>query len=65
MHLLHLEKLSRSRYEDLLREAEVERMIRATTGHERQRAWALSLGRGLVRSGHAFERFGQPGHTFS
>ncbi len=58
MHPLHLEMLSRSRYENLLREAEVERIIRATTGHGPRRAWALSLGRGLVRLSHTFERFG-------
>lgn len=65
MRLLHLEMLSGNRYEDLLREAEVARIIRATTGHGPRRAWALSLGRGLVRLGHPFERFGERGHMFS
>jgi hypothetical protein len=61
MHPFYLEKLYRSRYEDLLRQAEVERLIRAATGHEPQRAWALRLGRCIVRLGQRVERFGQPG----
>ncbi|HEX6554838.1 MAG TPA: hypothetical protein VF026_18875 [Ktedonobacteraceae bacterium] len=61
MHPFYLEKLYWSRHEDWLRQAEVERLIRAATGHESQRAWALSLGRGIVRLGQRVERFGQPG----
>jgi len=37
MHPFDLEKLHWSRYEDLLRQAEVERLIRAAAGHESQR----------------------------
>jgi hypothetical protein len=54
--------LYRSRYEDLLRQAEVERLVRAATGHQPQRAWALRLGQSLVRLGLRVERFEQPGH---
>lgn len=61
MHPFYLEKLSWSRHGDLLHEAESERLIRATAGHEPRRAWALSLGRGIVRLGQRVERFGQPG----
>jgi hypothetical protein len=61
MHPFYHEKLYRSRYEEWLRQAEVERLVRAATGHEPQRAWALSLGRILVRLGQRVERFGQPG----
>ena len=60
MHPFYLEKLYRSRYEDLLRQAEVERLVRAATGHQPQRAWALSLGRNIVLLGQRVERFGQP-----
>lgn len=63
MHPFYLEKVYRSRYEDLLCQAEVERLIRAATRHEPRRAWALSLGRGLVRLGERVERFGQSGHS--
>ena len=63
MHPFYLEKLYRSRYEDLLRQAEVERLVRAATGHQPQRAWALRLGQSLVRLGQRVERFGQPGHS--
>lgn len=62
MHPFYLEKLYRSRYEDLLREAEVERLIRTAPGHEPQRAWAVSLGRSIVRLGQRVERFGLSGH---
>ena len=62
MHPFYLEKLYRSRYEDWLRQAEVERLIRAAADHEPQRAWALSLGRGIVRLGEKVEHFGQSGH---
>ena len=61
MHPFYLEKLYLSRHEDLLREAEVERLIRTADGHEPRRAWALSLGRVLVQLGQRVERFGQPG----
>jgi len=61
MHPFYLEKLYLSRHEDWLRQAEVERLIRATARHEPQRAWALSLGRGIVRLGQRVEHFGQPG----
>jgi hypothetical protein len=37
MHPFYLEKLHRSRYEEWLRQAEVERLIRAATAHEPQR----------------------------
>ncbi len=62
MHPFYLEKVHWSRYEDWLRQAEVERLIRAATVHEPQRAWALSLGRGIVRLGQRVERFGQSGN---
>ena len=62
MHPLYLEALYRSRYEDLLHEAEVERLIRAATGRKPQRAWALSLGRSIVRLGQRVERFGLSDH---
>jgi hypothetical protein len=65
MYPFHFETLRGSRYEDLLREATVERMIRASTGQEPRRTWALSLGRGLVQLGHTFQHFGQPRRTFS
>ena len=63
MHPFYLEKLYRSRNEALLHEAEVERLIRAAAEHESQRAWALGLGRVLVRLGQRVERFGQPGNA--
>jgi hypothetical protein len=62
MYPFYLERLYRSRYEDMLRQAEVERLVRAATGHQPQRAWALRLGQSLVRLGQRVERFGQPGH---
>ena len=62
MHPFYLEKLYLSRHEDLVRQAEVERLIRAATGHKPQRAWALGLGRVIVRLGQRVERFGQPGY---
>jgi hypothetical protein len=65
MHLLPLEKSSGNRYENVRREAEGERMIRATTGHGPRRAWVLSLGRGLVHLGQTFERLGECDDTFS
>jgi hypothetical protein len=61
MHPFYLDKLYRSRYEEWLRKAEVERLIRAANGNEPQRAWARRLGRILVRLGQRVERFGQPG----
>lgn len=61
MHPFYLEKLYRSRYEEWLRQAEVERLIQAAPRHKPQRIWALSLGRGLVWLGQRVERFGQPG----
>ena len=61
IHPLYLEKLYWSRYEVWLREAEFERLILAANGYEPQRAWALRLGRSIVRMGQRFERFGQPG----
>jgi len=62
MHPFYLEKLYWSRYEDWLRQAEVERLALAATEHQPRRAWALSLGRSIVRLGQRVERFGQPGH---
>lgn len=59
MHPLYLEMLYWSRSQDYLRQAEVERLIRAATKREPRRAWALSLGRGIVRLGQRVERFGQ------
>ena len=61
MHPFYLEKLYLSRREEWLRQAEVERLVRAATGHEPRRAWALRLGRGIVRLGQRVERFGQSG----
>jgi hypothetical protein len=65
MRLFSLEKSSGNRSENVLREAAVERMIRATTGHGPRRAWVLSLGRGLVRLGQTVERLGERDDTFS
>jgi hypothetical protein len=62
MHPFYLEKLYWSRYEDWLRQAEVERLVRAANGHPPRRAWALSLGRSIVRLGQKVERFGLSGH---
>ena len=62
MHPFYLEKLYRSRYEDLLHQAEIERLVRAATGHEPQRKWAVSLGRNIVRLGERVERFGLSDH---
>ena len=62
MHPFYLEKLHRSRYEEWLHQAEVERLIRASTGHEPQRTWTLSLGRAIVRLGQRVEHFGQSGN---
>ena len=56
MHPLYLEKVYRSRYEAWLRQAEVERLVRAASGHQPQRAWALRLGRSIVRLGQRVER---------
>ncbi|HLZ58011.1 MAG TPA: hypothetical protein VKR06_13815 [Ktedonosporobacter sp.] len=65
MHPFFLEKLSWSRYDDLLHQAQAEQMALRATRHEPQHAWALSLGRNLVRLGHTIERFGRRGHSFS
>ena len=62
MYPLYLEMLYRNRYEDLLRQAEVERLVRAANGHQPRRAWALSPGRSIVRLGQRVERFGLSGH---
>lgn len=53
--------LYRSRYDEWLRQAEVERLILDAPRHKPQRAWALRLGRGIVRLGQRVERFGKPG----
>ncbi|HEX6551790.1 MAG TPA: hypothetical protein VF026_03445 [Ktedonobacteraceae bacterium] len=62
MHPFYLEKLYRSRYEDWLRQAEGERLVRVASVHQPRRAWALSLGRSIVRLGQRVERFGLSGH---
>ena len=62
MHPFYLEKLYWSRYEAWLCQAEVEQIVRAANGHQPQRAWALSLGRSIVRLGQSVERFGLSGH---
>ena len=62
MHPFYLEKLYWSRYEDWLRQAEVERLIRAGNGHQPGRPWAISLSRSLVRLGQRVEQLGLSGH---
>jgi hypothetical protein len=61
MQPFYLEKLSRSHYEDLLRQAEVERKIQAQ--YAPRQAWLYSLGNHLVRLGHSLEHLGEPSRT--
>lgn len=49
MHPFYLEKLYQSRYEDWLRQAKVERLIRAANRNKPKRAWTLSLGQDGLR----------------
>lgn len=65
MHPFYLEKLSQIRQEELRHQAEVDLRIRGAVRHKSRRAWALGLGRILVRLGHTVERFGQRGHSLS
>jgi hypothetical protein len=68
MHPIDSYKMGQMRQEELLREAELERLVRAAMHHRSQRfhrRWANWLGVHLVRWGQRLESFGTVGETYS